>query len=84
MKLAMSSKGKLYAQSPTTATVPNMKIPTDFLGSRSMTVLNVNQMLARANQEKINENKLYYAMGNNLEFLVQLWMKCSTHKGLNM
>jgi hypothetical protein len=67
-----SSKRKCCAQSPTAAMVPNMTMPTDLLGSRSMIMLNVNQLLARANQEKINENKLYYSIIQNLNFKFSL------------
>lgn len=42
----------------TTSAVPNMMMFCE--GSRSMIILNVNQMLANANQEKINEKMLYY------------------------
>jgi hypothetical protein len=53
------------AQSFTTASVPNIKV--FWSTSRSMMMLNVSQMLARANQENKSEKILYCTTIQNAE-----------------
>lgn len=68
----------------TTVTVPNRTTPTLALGSRSMMILNVNQMLARANQEKISEKILYCNIQDEFALVWSGLMIGSTYEGLDM
>ena len=51
---------RTYGMMELTAVLPP-KMTMPWSGSRSMMILNVSQMFARANQEKISEKILYYS-----------------------